>query len=27
MFDWIKLGKSNRSKFGKWLDRQEITQG
>lgn len=27
MFDWIKLGKTNRSKFGKWLDRQDITQG
>ncbi len=27
MFDWIKLGKGNRSKFGKWLDRQGIAQG
>lgn len=26
MFDWLKLGKTNRSKFGKWLDRQGISQ-
>ncbi|CAG9612424.1 hypothetical protein BACCIP111899_01600 [Bacillus rhizoplanae] len=26
MFNWLNLGKSNRSKFGKWLDHQEITQ-
>lgn len=26
MFDWFKLGKTDRSKFGRWLDRQGISQ-
>ncbi len=24
--DWLKLGKYHRSKFGRWLDREGITQ-
>ncbi|HEK9103343.1 TPA: helix-turn-helix transcriptional regulator [Bacillus pseudomycoides] len=26
MFNWFNLGKTNRTKFGKWLDKQGITQ-
>lgn len=26
MFNWLNLGKTNRTKFGKWLDKQGITQ-
>jgi transcriptional regulator with XRE-family HTH domain len=26
MFKWLNLGKTNRSKFGRWLDRKGITQ-